>query len=365
MKNNENKINKQSFRVYKFSEAYEAPKNKIKLNEEYITWGDDNKYPDYILDLFNHKGSSTHKSIINRKVKLVAGQGFDINENPDFESFVNKTKLKKEIKKAELDYELFNAFALEVIWSLDGSQINKIKHIPISKIRIGVDENSTGEFFWYCNDWSQHKKEAYKPIKINTFDNNNPVGKQLYVHYEYNPSSDTYSIPGYSTSINWIEMDYEISKFHLNQVKQGYSPSFILNFATGIPTDEEMDEYYKEFKKTYSGADNSGKIIITYSEGQDGKPEFIPVPLNNSDEKFVALMEQIENNIVRGAEIPPQLVILTPGKLGSTDERKDLLAEFQATYIDQRQETIEEVLNEIFFGQFQNIKLKKYSYEQN
>ena len=48
-----------------------------------------------------------------------------------------------------------------------------------------------------------------------------------------------------------------------------------------------------------------------------------------------------------GHEIPPQLVVLTPGKLGSSDERKELLQEFQQYYITPRQEQLEVGLNEV------------------
>jgi hypothetical protein len=46
-----------------------------------------------------------------------------------------------------------------------------------------------------------------------------------------------------------------------------------------------------------------------------------------------------------GHEIPPQLVILTPGKLGSSTERQELLAEFQSYYITPRQQQIQEIIN--------------------
>ena len=48
-----------------------------------------------------------------------------------------------------------------------------------------------------------------------------------------------------------------------------------------------------------------------------------------------------------GAEIPPQLVVLTPGKLGSSEERDELQTEFQQSYISPRQNVIEEAYNMI------------------
>ena len=153
-------------------------------------------------------------------------------------------------------------------------------------------------------------------------------------------------------------MDYQVGRFHLNQLKQGYSPSFILNFSTGIPSVEEQEDFYREFKRNYSGTDNSGKIILTYSEGQDGKPELIPIQLNDSDDRFIMLQDMTERNIVMGHAIPPQLVILTPGKLGSTEERKELQNEFQSNYVSPRQTQIEECFNEILGTD--ELQLKKY-----
>jgi hypothetical protein len=114
--------------------------------------------------------------------------------------------------------------------------------------------------------------------------------------------------------------------------------------------------------RNYEGAENAGKIIITYSEGVEQKPELIPIQLNDSDERFIMLQDMVEKNIVMGHEIPPQLVILTPGKLGSTDERQELLTEFQSYYITTRQEQLEMCFNNVLstIGFTEEIILKQY-----
>lgn len=337
------------YKIINFNEAYVPPTMKYNKKLNIIEWGEKNLYSEYILDTYNHKGSSMHKKIINKKTKLISGKGFKEILSPELQAFVDKNKLEKEIRKASLDYELFNGFSLEVIWNNGGTEIVSVKHIPFSKLRIGIeDEEFNFPHLWFSNKWADYKKPEYEPELIRSFNPLIKQGKQIIYYTEYNPQTDgLYPIPGYSTSFNWIELEYEISVFHLNQAKQGYAPSFILNFSTGIPSEEEMEEFNREFKRNYSGTENAGKIIITYSEGVDGAPVLTPIALNDSDERFVALMEQIENQIVAGAEIPPQLVILTPGKLASTSERGELMNEFQQTYITPRQEVIEEVLAEI------------------
>jgi hypothetical protein len=361
----ESKENKRQFKIINFNQAYVAPTYKYDNKNNIITWGSKNDYPNYLLDLYNNYGASLHKSIINRKVKLISGKGLAEVVDTSLIEFIDKHNLDEELIKVSLDYEIFNSFAFEVIYT-NGGELSSVKHIPVSKIRKGIEtEELNFSHVWVSKDWSKYKKEGYEPEMIRTFNPYTKIGKQIYFFNEYNPQTDdTYAIPQYSTSINYIELSYEISKFHLNQAKQGYAPSFILNFSSSsIPSDEEMDDFSTQFEREYSGTENAGKIIITYSESEGGV-ELIPVQLNDSDDRFIALNEQIQENIVMASEIPPQLIILTPGKLGSTDERKELQQEFQGFYITPRQETIERVLNKILSVQFnEKVKLKQYNEE--
>lgn len=350
----------ESIMIFNFSDTYEAPTSKINVKNGIIEWGKGNSYPQDLIEMYNYKGGSTHKAIINKKIRLIAGQGFEDIIDPDLASFAKKNNLDDEILKVVTDYELLNGFALEIIYDREGINITSLKHVPFANVRIGIpDEESEEEFYHYSADWTKYKKEGYKPESIRAYNKGNKGGRQLYYYTEYNPgNNDAYPIPTYSSTVNWIELDFEISQFHLNQVKNGYSPSMILNFATGTPNAEEQIEFAKGFKRKYAGTSNSGKIIISYSDGTEQAPTLIPIQLNDSDKRFVMLAELIETNVVRGSEIPPQLVLLTPGKLGSTEDRLELLKEFQMIYVSPRQSAIESCLNELF--DTEEFRLKKY-----
>ena len=353
---------KQIFKVFNFGKEYLAPEYKFDAKDGFIHWGRDNQYPQYLLNLYNHYGSPTHKSIINKKSRLTTGYGLRDIVDTQLQNFVDKNGLEKVLRQCEIDFEIFNGFCFEIVWNNEGSDFT-IHYMPFTKIRKGIESKEIDyPHFWYSKNWNEIKKEEYKPVMIRRFNPDIRTGKQLFYYIEPNPQQDEiYPIPTYSTTINWIELDYEISKFHLNQVKQGFAPSFILNFATGIPSIEEMDEYYRDFRRNYEGAENAGKIIITYSEGVEQRPELIPIQLNDSDERFIMLQDMVEKNIVMGHEIPPQLVILTPGKLGSTTERQELLTEFQSYYITTRQQQLEEGFNRVLGLLFnEDIQLKTY-----
>jgi len=354
---------KQPFKIINFNKAYKPPINKYKLSRGWVEWGEKNDYPMRSFEMYNYTGSSTNKAIINKKVALSVGKGFEEIEDPELKKFVHAVKLEQQTKQATLDYEVLNAIPYEIIWNKLGDKIVSIKHIPIHKLRRGIETDDIPFPHWYfSNDWNQIRKEEFKPTPIREWNPHIKSGKQIYVFQQYNPVMDVYPVEGYSNAMNWIEIDYEISRFHINQLKQGYHPSFILNFANGIPSDEEMELFNDKFEQEFQGTENAGQYFLTFSEGKDSAPTLEPILLSDSDDRFEMLMEQGEVQIARGHEIPPQMVILTPGKLASTDERMELLEEFQMSYITPRQQNHESVLNEILKagGYTEELKFKKY-----
>jgi hypothetical protein len=333
-----------------------------------LSFGADNKYPLLLLELFNNFGSPLHKAIINKKVKMSVGFGYHNIQDPELKQWARRNKLEKKLLYISQSFEIYNSFAIEVVWDKSGESFN-INYLPVHTIRIGLKENEDEpNYYWYSEDWNNIKKPEYEPQYIKEFDPADRTGRQLLYYIEPNPAlTDLYGIPNYSTAINYIDADYQIGVYHLNQIRQGFHGSYLLNFATGIPTQEEQDLWYREFQRNYKGAGGSGKMLITYSEGKEQAPELIPIQPNDSDERFIMLQEMIEKNITQAHECPIQLISTVSGKLGSSDERKELMAEFQLYYIAIRQNQIEEALNSLLetIGYTEKIKLKDYTTADN
>ena len=330
------------FKILNFNAIQEPPVNTLDKANGFVKWGKQNEYSQYLMNMYNHKGSGVHKAIINRKIKMIAGQGF-----VDLDRSIDTLNITELAKRLALDYEIYNAYAFEVIYAKDRT-ILELNHVPFGKLRKGIDSDEVQDYWWYSTDWSKFKQDVNKPQFISEWSPENREGRQLYVYMDYNPDADIYPVPGYSAELNWIELDYEISKFHLNQAKNGYAPQFILNFGTGIPSDEEMDEVVRGFKREYKGSTGE-TIMITFSEGSDQKPELIPIALNDSDERFVTLSKEVKENIFIGHEVTnPQLFgVRVPGELGGKQELVDSLDIFQAVYVNQRQSDIENGINHV------------------
>jgi hypothetical protein len=136
----------------------------------------------------------------------------------------------------------------------------------------------------------------------------------------------------------------------------------MIYFGTGIPPVEEQRQFYNEFMRSYSSTRNSGRVLLSWGDGDDQKPQFTTIKNEGSDERFIMLKETVEENIILSHEIPLALLVSTPGKLASTDERKELLQEFQLYYISDRQTQIEKCLNKLLKDQgfTEKVEFKTY-----
>jgi hypothetical protein len=339
-----------SAKVFQFNEAYQAPIYKYEKKGDYhfLSFGSDNLYPLLLLNLYNNYGSPLNRSIINKKTKMIAGFGYKPLTDPKLNEWAKRNNLERLMLYLAKDFMIYGGFAIEIIWNREGTSFD-LKYLPIHTLRIGLkDDENESDYYWYSKDWGQYKKEEYHPEYIKQFDPKDRTGRQALYYIEPNPAStDLYPIPDYSSAINYIDLDYQVGVYHINQVRQGYQPSYILNFSTGIPSIDEQNQFFRSFQNNFMGAQNSGKIMITYSDGGDQRPEILAVPDNGSDERFIMLQDMVEKQITQAHEMPIALISVVPGSLGSQDERKELMAEFQTYYIAIKQNQMEEAINGI------------------
>jgi hypothetical protein len=103
-------------RVLTFAEARQPEfKEKKGIDGGYIKYGENNDYPEYIVDLYNK--SSKHSAIIKSKVHYITGNGW--SGQPDAQAFIDKANRVESLndltRKVSLDIEIFGGSFLEVI----------------------------------------------------------------------------------------------------------------------------------------------------------------------------------------------------------------------------------------------------------
>ena len=329
--------------ILSFAEA-KQPEYREKKGQGYIEFGDKNDYPNYLLGLYNK--SAKHNAIVRGKVNYIIGNGWqsdsvDAQANLFIKSPNPYESLADLTRKVSIDIEVFGGAYLEVIWSKVGGMLSEVCHIDYTKIRSNKDNTQ----FWY-KDWTDRKEEAKV---IPAFNTQNRVGKQILYIKEYRPGLDTYALPGYMGSLNYIESDVEVSKHVLGNAQTGFSASKLITLPNGEPSPDEKRNIERRFTDRFSGSDGK-KFILSFVQDAAKKP--VVEDLGASDltkEDFGRVDEMIQQNIFAGHQIttPSLFGISTPGSLGSRTEMRDGYEIFKNTYANDKQQFLESVFNQL------------------
>ena len=318
--------------------------------DDHIKYGADNLYPDYLLSLLEK--SAIHKSIQTGKQDMTMGDGLKVvTENLPLEQqtivskFMNMPNPNENIEdisyKIAMDLIIYGAYALNIIWSKDKQTIAEFYHIDYGKLRCGKpDEDGKMNYYYYSDDWSDLKNNEVKEIAVFSTDERKDAS-QIMVVKEYNPASKYYAIPQYSASIPYVEIDFEIGMYHLNNIQNQLSPNYLLQINTGIPEEEEQDELFRQIKKELTGH-KGHKFMLTFGNGQDQAPTFIPIQTTDSDKQFLTLNDAVLQALCTANKVtsPMLLGIKTPGQLGGRAELVDAYDLYYATVINKLQKHI-------------------------
>jgi predicted transcriptional regulator len=322
--------------------------NKLPVFKEnkakgFVTFGADNLYPDFLIELFNK--SPKHNAIVSAKASYVAGIGTEVygQNTTDIAKIQNKLKsinayeTFEELKaKVAYDAELFNGFAIEVIWNKAKTAPSEFYHIPFKDIRKGLE----GDYV-YCADWTDTKAEKihYQPY--------NPItreSKQLYYCQFYRPGQGEYPLPDYVGALKYIEVDTEISNYYLNSIKNGFTAQTHIQLFKGIPTPEEARATARRFKENYQGTDNAGGLIIQYNDPTEKESVINNLQPSDFDKQFDLLNKTVQQEIFVAHKVnsPMLFGVRVEGQLGGRSELIEAYEMFHHAYIEPRQQKIDD-----------------------
>jgi hypothetical protein len=315
----------------------------------YVTFGADNLYPEFLIELFNK--SPKHNAIVSSKASYISGVGtkvfgqntVDIAKAEAKIKAINAYETLDQVKgKIAYDLELFNGYCLEVIWNKAKTAIAEIYHIPFKNIRKGLE----GEYV-YCEDWTDRKAEQvhYQPFNATTRES-----KSLYYCQFYRPGQGEYPLPDYVGALKYIEVDTEISNYYLNSIKNGFTAQTHIQLFKGIPTPEEARATARRFKENYQGTDNAGGLIIQYNDPQEKESVISNLQPSDFDKQFDLLNKTVQQEIFVAHKVnsPMLFGVRVEGQLGGRSEMIEAYEMFQQSYIEPRQQKIDDTLTYLF-----------------
>ena len=344
-------------------ETQTAPVIQEVRGRDYIEYGTEewrNLYPQFLIDLYYN--SSTHSAIINATAEMIAGEDLICDEEEyNLDTFVklkkflrhanSKESLHQVIKKVAFDFKLQGAYALHVVWNRERTEIVELFHVPVERVRAGrPNEMGVVDCYYISADWGNTRTN--KPYPVPAFNvKDRTSGSQLIYTGAYSPNMDIYHVPDYIAGCNWALVDQRVAEFHLSNIENGFSGSYFISFANGIPTAEERRQIEKSLVEKFTGAKNSGKFILTFSDDKTRTPEITPISVSDADKQYLALQELLVSNICSAHRITSKTLMgidTSNGFSSNADELVNASNFYQNTVIRPFQINILDTLQTIF-----------------
>jgi len=247
---------------YKFLQlsTYTTPEIKEVSNQDWIGYGADNDYFQFLIDRYN--GSATNNAIINGISAMIVGKFLDATDSSQKpEEYAQMKSLISESMQQKLasDLKLMGQCAMQVIYSQDHSRIAQVEHLPVETLR-AEKCNEEGEIpaYYYYYDWSEYKQGDYLE-RLPVFGTSKQEIEVLYIK-PYRAGFKYYSPVDYQGGIQYCELEEEIANYHLNNIMNGLAPSMLLNFNNGTPTEEERNIIEQKIAAKYQGTSNARSV---------------------------------------------------------------------------------------------------------
>tara|TARA_Y100001972_G_scaffold129285_1_gene196104 strand:- start:540 stop:2981 length:2442 start_codon:yes stop_codon:yes gene_type:complete len=350
-------MNKHDFSVINYTDQ-EIPVFQEKQGQNYVSYGFDDLYGDYLRDLF--LASSTNGAIINGVADMIYGGGLDATDRDDSDSKREQwLRLQDLLRKSSdgllqrvaFDLKLYGMAYVNVIWNASRTRIGCIKHLPVHTMRSGIaDEEGNVNEYYYKSDWKE-KRLKEKTIKAFSLEDRTVASTCLQIK-RYTPSLHYYSVPDYAGGTNYCELDQRISDFHLSNIRRGFFPSMLLSFKNGVPTQEERRVIEQKVIQKFTGDDNAGRILITFNDGDETAPSFTPIQQNGADGMYEYLSKLVSEKILTAHRVVSPLMFGIRSEGGgfgnNADELRDSYSLFNNTVIAPFQDIILKTFGMLF-----------------
>jgi hypothetical protein len=332
-----------------FAKYIKVEEVEKETTKGWVEWGEGNSMPNYLIDLY--QSSPVHGSLVNSISFMIAGKGFK-SENPASQVNIAKLELDSILGSTALDLKLQGGVYWEVIYSMDHTRIVKVNHLPYENVRLAISDSEDEVVgVWYSRDWMDIRKQKNKPEYVPLFNPEDPSPRQVLFFHLHSVGSMYYPRPDYISSKDWIELTRHISQYHVNNILNGFFPSFHINFANGEPSPEAQRMISREIERNLSGTHNAGKFLITFTKNKEEAPNIQAFPITDADKQYEYLSKEATSQIIVAHRVTSPLLmgVRTDGNgLGSnTDEIKAALYVFTKQVIEPFQRIITNAVEEI------------------
>ena len=345
--------------------SYTTPEIVESRNKDWIEFGAENDYFNVLID--KAKGSATNGACINSISQMIYGKGLSATDSarrPEQYARMISLFKKDDLRRFAYDLKLTGQTAIQVIYSKNKKTIEKVEHLPIETLRAekcGEDDKEV-QAYYYFPKW-EDIKPSDEPLRIPAFgvsDTPKPI-EILYVK-PYEAGMYYYSTPDWAKGgLQYADLEIEVSNYHINNVRNGLSPSMLINFNNGVPDKETRVLTESQILNKYQGSSRAGTPIIAFNDNKENAATIEAIQLSDAHNQYQFLSEEAKSKILIAHRIVSPMLLGIKDNSGfgnNAEELKDSSILMQNVVIAPFQELLIDAFDKILA--YNNISLNLY-----
>jgi len=296
-------------------QSYTAPSIIEQKNKDWVQYGDDNNYYQYLIDLYH--GSPTNNACIKGIADQIFGKGLELtSSSKDLPGYIEfKTMFASDdLRAVIMDLKMLGQASFQLVKSKDRKKYIKAKHFPQQTLR-PAKCNDKGEIekYYYYPDWANIKRGT-QPTEIRAWGYDQNANECILTIKPYSTGSFYFAPVDYQGGTQYANLESEISNFHINNIMNGLAPSMLINFNNGQPPAEVKDTVEAQIKSKFGGSSNAGRFIISWNDGKDSSADITPVQLSDAHNQYQFLSsESMQKIMISHRVVSPLLLGIKDG----------------------------------------------------
>ena len=339
-------IEKNNIRVVNMSNegGYILPKitESSRSRKAHVEYGIESTDDFFSMLIRTYETSPTNQAAIDSSTDLIYGKGVKAKSRLDLEEYLYTLTTDDEIRKICFDYKLFGNAAIQAVFNDSKDKIIGFYHIPVDTLRAEkVDEQGNIAGFYYSPDWLNKR---IVPKYIPAFGQNQWEDDVQIIYFKrYSPGKFYYGLPDWYSCLQYCTVEEEISNLHVNNIKNNFMPSSIINFNGGVPPVEEQYMVEQSIMNKFAGTTNAGKFILSFNDNPEYKTTVEMLRPENLHQQYDFIAEESSRKIMLAHRITSQLLLgikTSSGFSSNADELKTAYEIFYAMVINPFQQEI-------------------------
>jgi len=287
--------------------SYNRPRISEDPKKEWINYGDDNNYYQYLIDLYIN--STTNHSIISSVSQMIFGKGLDAldsNKKPNEYAMMRSIMGDNDLRRIVLDLKLLGEGSFQILYK--DNKVIKAEHFPRQTLRAEkCNDKGEIEAYYYFHDWTKIKPND-KPLRIASFKFGNGKEPEIKICKKYVSGYDYYCPVDYAGGLAFAELESEISDYLINDVQNNFSGTKIVNFNNGVPDKEKQVQVKNDVMNKLTGA-RGEKVIIAFNNNAESKTTVDDIPLNDAPAHYEYLSNECSNKLIVAHRVTSPLLL--------------------------------------------------------